>query len=252
MTASLQALIRAIDALKHHEPEVEGPQGATENIPVDPDNLLEKQAQGHTSHRGHSQTIDHGEKQRQQVCNASDRVHARNGSSPKIYLPTVAPVAHVDSDIDSKGENRGHTAKSCGPLWPPPGFPRVSAPAGIPDEWLAGAARLPTLARTRDYPAPAWRQLMIDAERFLDLWGTQAASLGWQDWELFGCHRRAPWGRIQGMGLVLLLRGKEVAALTATEAVLHGEIGARQTYRRKPRNPLHPAERCLIWELDDG
>jgi hypothetical protein len=27
MTASLQALIRAIDALQHHEPEVEGPQG---------------------------------------------------------------------------------------------------------------------------------------------------------------------------------------------------------------------------------
>ena len=27
MTASLQALIRSIDALKHHEPEVEGPRG---------------------------------------------------------------------------------------------------------------------------------------------------------------------------------------------------------------------------------
>ena len=31
MTASLQALIRAIDALKHHEAEVEGPQGATQD-----------------------------------------------------------------------------------------------------------------------------------------------------------------------------------------------------------------------------
>jgi hypothetical protein len=123
---------------------------------------------------------------------------------------------------------------------------------GIPDEWLAGAARLPTMAQPRDYPAPAWRQLMIDAERFLDLWGTQAASLGWQDWELFGCYRKAPWGRIQGMGLVLLLRGKDVAALTATVAVLHAGIGARQTHRRKPRDPLHPAERCLIWELDNG
>jgi hypothetical protein len=151
MTASLQALIRAIDALKHHEPEVEGPQGATENIPVAPDNLLEKQAQGHTSHRGHSQTIDHGEKQKQELCKASDRVHARKVSPPKVYIPSVAPVAHVALGIDSKGENRGHTARSCGPLWPPPGFPRVSEPAGIPDEWLAGAARLPTMARMRDY-----------------------------------------------------------------------------------------------------
>ena len=82
------------------------------------------------------------------------------------------------------------------------------------------------MARTRDYPAPAWRQLMIDAERFLDLWGAQAASLGWRGWELFGCHRRAPWGRIQGMGLVLLLRGKKIATLTATEAVLHAGIGS--------------------------
>jgi hypothetical protein len=103
MTASLQALIRAIDALKHHEPEVEGPQGATQEGPVAPAKCLENQDRNHTGHRGHSQTIDHGEKQRQKVCNASDRVHARNGSPPKIYLPTVAPVAHVDSDIDFKG-----------------------------------------------------------------------------------------------------------------------------------------------------
>jgi hypothetical protein len=84
------------------------------------------------------------------------------------------------------------------------------------------------------------------------LWGTQAASLGWQAWELFGCHRRAPWGRIQGMGLVLLLRGKDLAALTETEAVIRTPTGAHQTYRRKPANPLHPAERCLIWEFGNG
>ena len=52
------------------------------------------------------------------------------------------------------------------------------------------------------------------------------------------------------MGLVLLLRGRELAALTATEAVIRTRTGARQTYRRKPCDPLHPAERCLVWELD--
>jgi hypothetical protein len=51
------------------------------------------------------------------------------------------------------------------------------------------------------------------------------------------------------MGLVLLLRGDEVAALTATEAVIRTITGARQSYRRKPADPLHPAERCLVWEL---
>ena len=55
---------------------------------------------------------------------------------------------------------------------------------------------------------------------------------------MFGCHGRAPWGRIQGMGLVLLLRGRGLAALTATEAVIRTRTGARQTYGRKPCDPL--------------
>jgi hypothetical protein len=49
--------------------------------------------------------------------------------------------------------------------------------------------------------------------------------------------------------LVLLLRGKELAALTATEAVIRTATGAHQTCRRKPFDSLHPAERCLVWEL---
>jgi hypothetical protein len=105
------------------------------------------------------------------------------------------------------------------------------------------------MAPPRNYPSRAWRQLIVDAERVLDSWAAQAAGFGWRDWELFGCHRRAPWGRIQGMGVVLLLRGAEIAALTETEAVIRTRTGARQTHRRKLRDPLHPAERCLIWEL---
>ena len=89
----------------------------------------------------------------------------------------------------------------------------------------------------------------IDAKGFLGGWAAQAHRLGWPGWELFGCHRRAPWGRIQGMGLVLLLRGDQIAALTATEAAIRTQTGAHQTYRRKPSDPLHPGERCLGWEL---
>jgi hypothetical protein len=104
----------------------------------------------------------------------------------------------------------------------------------------------------RNYPEHAWQQLTADAERFLNGWAAQAHRLGWPAWELFGCHRRAPWGRIQGMGLVLLLHGRELAALTAAEAVIRTRTGVRQTYRRRPRDPLHPVERCMIWELDRG
>jgi hypothetical protein len=101
----------------------------------------------------------------------------------------------------------------------------------------------------RTYPEHAWQQLIVDAERFLDGWAQQAMALGWPDWELFGCCRHAPWGRIQGMGLILLLHGRELTALTASEAAIRTRTGARQTYRRRPHDPLHPSERCLLWEL---
>jgi hypothetical protein len=129
--------------------------------------------------------------------------------------------------------------------------PEGRARPGTPAEWAdGGVARLRAIAPPRTYPVLAWQQLIVDAERFLHDWAAQAARLGWPAWELFGCHRRAPWGRIQGMGLVLLLRGDETAALTATEAVIRTRTGAHQTYRRKPCDPLDPAERCLVWDLD--
>jgi TubC N-terminal docking domain len=117
--------------------------------------------------------------------------------------------------------------------------------------WIAGVARLTTMPPPHSYPAHAWRQLNLDAERFLDDWAAQAAAFGWPGWELFGCHRRAPWGRIQGMGLVLLLHGDPLAALTANEAVIRRPSGAHQTRRRKAADPLPAAERCLVWELGD-
>lgn len=115
--------------------------------------------------------------------------------------------------------------------------------------WAAGVGRLAGMPAPRTYPPHAWTQLVADAQSFLDRWAGQAAALGWQSWELFGCHRRAPWHRLDGRGLVLALQGRELAALTATEAVIRTARGAHLTHRRKPRDPLHPAERCLVWEL---
>jgi hypothetical protein len=122
-------------------------------------------------------------------------------------------------------------------------------PVELVASWAAGVARLATMAPPRSYPAHAWQQLTVDAERFLEEWAQQAAALGWPAWELFGCHCRAPWGRIQGMGLVLLLHDDPLAALTASEAVIRRPSGAHQTWRRKAADPLTPAERCLVWEL---
>jgi hypothetical protein len=127
---------------------------------------------------------------------------------------------------------------------------RTAPPVEVVAAWVAGGGRLRAMPAPSNYPQHAWQQLIIDAERFLDRWAQQAAAFGWPDWELFGCHKSAPWGRIQGMGLLLLLHGRELAALTAAEAAIRTRTDARQTYRRKPCDPLHPAERSLVWDLD--
>lgn len=99
------------------------------------------------------------------------------------------------------------------------------------------------------WPASRWPTLLEDAAAFCARWVAQAHSLGWQAWELFGCHRRAPWHRIDGMGLVLALNGRELVALTSGEVVIRAGTGNCLTHRRRPCDPLWPADRTLIWEL---
>ncbi|MFB3095594.1 MAG: hypothetical protein ACE10O_07045 [Candidatus Acidiferrales bacterium] len=48
------------------------------------------------------------------------------------------------------------------------------------------------------------------------------------------------------MGLVPLLNGARVTALTGIEAVIEKSSGARLTFR--PRT-MAPDEACLVWEL---
>jgi hypothetical protein len=86
-----------------------------------------------------------------------------------------------------------------------------------------------------------WLQAINDAESFLAVWGAGACALSWSAGELFGLHpvpkqpspsfRRL--SRYDAMGLVWLLHGRPVIALTATEAVIGAASGATLTYRRR-------------------
>jgi hypothetical protein len=86
------------------------------------------------------------------------------------------------------------------------------------------------------------------AVRFLARWGEQAEALGWTARDLFGLHmppeRPHPsysrLSRYDEIGLIWLLRGREVIALTEATAVIQGSTGAITIYRRHNKPVLGP------------
>jgi hypothetical protein len=85
-----------------------------------------------------------------------------------------------------------------------------------------------------------WRQAVQDGCRFLAQWGGQARMLGWTARDLFGLHpvpeKPSPTyrrlSRYDETGLVWLLRGRPVVALTEGSAVIENCGGALTIYRK--------------------
>ncbi len=94
----------------------------------------------------------------------------------------------------------------------------------------------------------AWQQAVADARAFLARWGTQAAALGWTARELFGLHpvpeqRAASYQRLaryDHTGLVWLLHGRAVVALTADTAAIKTKSGGLLTYRKNNKPAFGP------------
>lgn len=84
--------------------------------------------------------------------------------------------------------------------------------------WRAGLQTLDPDRPPNGYPSELWHQMHRDGIAFLSTWGAQAAALGWSTLDLFGVHRFAPAANYSAVGLVPLLRGSTVVALTADEA----------------------------------
>lgn len=101
-----------------------------------------------------------------------------------------------------------------------------------------------------DWPARRWETFQANALMFCrDGWAAKADAAGWQAWELWGCHKQASYSRIQGLGLVPMINGATLTGIDDTMAVMMTKCGSVQRYRRKQKDPLYPAERCLVWEL---
>jgi hypothetical protein len=94
----------------------------------------------------------------------------------------------------------------------------------------------------------AWQQALTDGERFLAQWGEQAEALGWTVRDLFGLapvpafphprYRRL--SRYDETGLVWLLRGRQVLALTESTAVVESQTGMATVYRRHNKPAFGP------------
>jgi hypothetical protein len=93
-----------------------------------------------------------------------------------------------------------------------------------------------------------WQLAVADGRRFLAHWGEQAEALGWTVRDLFGLalipdkphpsYRRL--SRYDETGLIWLLGGHEVVALTVATAAIANSTGSITTYRRHNKPALGP------------
>jgi hypothetical protein len=97
-------------------------------------------------------------------------------------------------------------------------------------------------------PIGRWQQAVEDGRRFMARWGKQAEALGWDAQDLFGLaqapaqphpsYRRL--SRYDETGLIWLLCGRQVVALTEATAAIQSSTGATTIYRRHYKPALGP------------
>jgi hypothetical protein len=133
------------------------------------------------------------------------------------------------------------------PLCPPGGRAvLLQVPDGVPTDWVQGIANVLAMPPHPDWPEAGWKTLQEDGLVFLREWAAQAHALGWDALDLFGVRADAPSCRLDCMGLVPLLGGRPVVAITEMIAAINAASGGTLVYRR--RNAW-PGGCCPIWEL---
>jgi hypothetical protein len=115
---------------------------------------------------------------------------------------------------------------------------------GFPDEWRAIAGELRGSNPVDGFGDARWQLLVDDTEIFLPRWGKAAHLLGWTAIDLFGVHPAAPAVRFDVMGLLPLLGGASVVALTTDEARMLRPSKAMLTFRRAQQAGAVLVARC--------
>ena len=116
-----------------------------------------------------------------------------------------------------------------------------------PQDWLEGVSRLLGTPHPEGMAPESWMLFLASCDAFLaGSWPGQAASMGWDAYDLFGCHNLKPVERVDRMGLLWLLGRERIVALTSGTAVIEMPSGSRLTYRT---NPIRDPGDVLAWEL---
>jgi hypothetical protein len=111
----------------------------------------------------------------------------------------------------------------------------IGCDGGAPRPWAEGLARFDPARPPGDVPLRRWLRFIDDCGMFLDGgWAAKAAALGWGPLDLFGCDRNTPFARVDRQGLLWLLSGRRLVALTDESGIMETPTGGRLTYRRAP------------------
>jgi hypothetical protein len=108
----------------------------------------------------------------------------------------------------------------------------VKSTGDYPMEWHAISCELVETDQPLECFGDRWTTMAHDAKSFLERWGKTVHLLGWTALDLFGVHPNAPAARFDVMGLVPMLNGRPVIAITKEGASIKAQSAAILTYSR--------------------
>jgi hypothetical protein len=162
------------------------------------------------------------------------------GTIGTIGTPSQGSAAVAPAEVDLKASSPDSDFQSCEER-----AAIIEEGAGVPREWAEGRAILATMPPPPDWSAPRWARLQDDADTFVDAWAARAAELGWGVHDAFGVDPVRSVARLDVSGLVPLLNGSGLVAITAEAAEIRTAGGEILRYRKNTR----ASGGVPIWQL---
>ena len=162
--------------------------------------------------------------------------HLCEETTPSVIKAEPEP-AIIHSDADPRAELGAKLSRVAGAnTGLSPAFVEIG---GIPRKWSEGVERLQVQARPREVAPHLWHQFVEDCICFMNSTengARPAASLGWDQFSLFGCSRRRPVLDLGCAGLLWVLRGGQILRLYR-DCAEYLQAGRSHIYHLRHVNP---------------